>query len=114
MGVGLHVTLFLASWQSDGERGAGGSAGGVGVGFDENIAAVHLDDPVGYGQAESGAFAGLFGREEGLENLLEMFFGNSGSRVAHANTHAGLIARTADHDAAGGRCGGQCVVDQDS
>ena len=44
----------------------------VGVGVDDDLTAVHLDDAVRDGEAEAGALADLLGREEGVEQLVEV------------------------------------------
>src|SRR3990167_9126270 len=52
-------------------------------------AAVGSNDAVADGQAQSGPFAHLLGGEEGVENPLQVFFGNSASRIDDRDLHHG-------------------------
>src|SRR5512137_119793 len=50
--------------------------------LDVDLAAVALDGAVGHGQPQPGALATVLGREEGLEDLAQVFFADADSRVA--------------------------------
>ena len=45
--------------EADGERGAGGALGWVVIALDDDVAVVHLDDPIGDAQSQSRPFARL-------------------------------------------------------
>src|SRR5258708_40113679 len=59
--------------------------------FDANVATVIADDAVADGQTQARAFADLFGGEEWIVNLDQMFRGNTAARVVEANED-GIVA----------------------
>ena len=53
--------------------------------FGEQCAVVLVDDGVGNGQSDSGAFSDLFGGEKRVENTLEVFGSDALAGIAHLN-----------------------------
>ena len=86
--------------QDDGERGPGGAGRRVGVGLDGDLAAVHLDDAVGDGEAEARSLADLLGREERAEQLVEVLLGDAHALVLHRDDDVLLGAVQRDGDGA--------------
>ena len=92
------VGLGLVPGQGDAEGGAGGARGRVGVGLHGDLAAVHLDDAVGDGEAEARALADLLGREERAEQLVEVLLGDAHALVLHGDDDVlvGAVQRDGD------------------
>ncbi len=57
-----------------------------------------FDDAVDQGQAESGALVGSFGGIEGLENMIELVFGNPGTLVGDLDDSGVSLAVSTDAD----------------
>ena len=72
----------LVARQMDGKRRARAE-----LAVDGDEAAGLLDDAVGRRQSEPGALADLLGREEGLEDALEMRLGDAGAGIDHLDQH---------------------------
>ena len=57
-----------------------------------------FDDAVDQGQAESGALVGSFGGIEGLENMIELVFGDPGTLVGDLDDSGVSLAVSTDAD----------------
>ena len=78
------------------------------MGFGVDGATPFLGDPSEDWQAEACAAAGWFGGEEGLEDAVEVFRGDSTARIGEAEKNA-LGARLGEDLEASGCVGGKCV-----
>ena len=87
--------------EADGERGAGRALGWVGIALDDDVTAVHLDDPIRDAQSQARPFARLFGGEERFKNLLQSFLFDAGSRVTDTDPCILVVAFATHGDRAG-------------
>src|SRR5512138_657274 len=80
--VCLRRSVRRASRQTDGQRDDHGRAAAE-LAFDVDLAAVHLHDPIGNGEAEAGALSSRLGRKEWSEELVQVLRRDAAARIGN-------------------------------